>query len=166
MNNATGLDLIPNILLKICARRLAHAMRPISKLSIDTGKSPKGLNKCKCISCLWVMSICYKTTAQCLLQTTETHIIDHLEKDTILTSLNHGFRSGYSSETQLVTTIHDLLGKYDVGTQLLRYGYTCTRLLQGLKYSPHGRLLRKMKQYGLVADPEGDKLQGSPRPRF
>ena len=43
------------------------------------------------------------------------HILDHLDRNKILTTLNHGFRSGYSCETQLVTTVHDLLGKFDSG---------------------------------------------------
>jgi hypothetical protein len=37
------------------------------------------------------------------------HILTHLENYNILTSLNHGFRSGYSCETQLIVTLNDLL---------------------------------------------------------
>jgi hypothetical protein len=37
------------------------------------------------------------------------HLFKHLEKNKILTNLNHGFRSGYSCETQLLTTINDFL---------------------------------------------------------
>ena len=37
------------------------------------------------------------------------HILALLEKYNILTSLNHGFRSGYSCETQLIVTLNDLL---------------------------------------------------------
>ena len=32
--------------------------------------------------------------------------------------LNHGFRSGYSCETQLITTINDLLQEHDKGKQV------------------------------------------------
>ena len=45
------------------------------------------------------------------------HILDHLDRNKILTTLNHGFRSGYSCETQLVMTVHDL-GKFDRGSQI------------------------------------------------
>jgi hypothetical protein len=41
------------------------------------------------------------------------HILTHLEKYNILTSLNHGFRSGYSCDTQLIVTLNDLLQSYD-----------------------------------------------------
>ena len=36
------------------------------------------------------------------------HILVHLEDHKILTDLQHGFRSGRSCETQLVTTFQDL----------------------------------------------------------
>jgi hypothetical protein len=36
----------------------------------------------------------------------------------ILTNLNHGFRSGYSCETQLITTINDFLQEHDKGQQV------------------------------------------------
>ena len=36
------------------------------------------------------------------------HILAHLEDHKILTDLQHGFRSGRSGETQLVTTFQDL----------------------------------------------------------
>jgi hypothetical protein len=37
------------------------------------------------------------------------HIMKHLEMHRILTSLNHGSRSGYSCETQLLVTLHDFM---------------------------------------------------------
>jgi hypothetical protein len=42
----------------------------------------------------------------------------HLEKNKILTNLNHGFRSGYSCETQLLTKINDFLQEHDKGHQI------------------------------------------------
>ena len=42
----------------------------------------------------------------------------YLEKHNVLTSLNHGFRSGYSCETQLVVTMHDMLQSFDKGKQV------------------------------------------------
>jgi hypothetical protein len=41
------------------------------------------------------------------------HILTHLEKYNFLTSLNHGFRSGYSCDTQMIVTLNDLLQSYD-----------------------------------------------------
>jgi hypothetical protein len=45
-------------------------------------------------------------------------MLKHLEKNKILTNLNHGFRSGYSFETQLLTTINDFLQEHDKGHQI------------------------------------------------
>ena len=45
------------------------------------------------------------------------HMLKHLEKNKILTNLNHGCRSGYSCETQLLTTINDFLQEHDKGHQ-------------------------------------------------
>jgi hypothetical protein len=45
-------------------------------------------------------------------------MMKHLEKHNVLTSQNHVFRSGYSCETQLVVTIHDMLQSFDQGKQV------------------------------------------------
>ena len=37
------------------------------------------------------------------------HLLNHLDKNNILTNLNHGFRAGFSCETQLLVTMNDLL---------------------------------------------------------
>ena len=42
------------------------------------------------------------------------HLLKHLEKNKILTHLNHDFRSGYSCET----TINDFLQEHDKGQQV------------------------------------------------
>ena len=39
-------------------------------------------------------------------------MMKHLKTNKILTNLNHGFRSGYSCETQLITTLNDLLTEH------------------------------------------------------
>ena len=46
------------------------------------------------------------------------HMVKHLENNKILTNLNHGFRSGYSCITQLLTTINDFLQEHHKGPQL------------------------------------------------
>jgi hypothetical protein len=42
----------------------------------------------------------------------------HLETNKILTNLNHGFRSGYSCESQLLITINDFLKEHDKDHQV------------------------------------------------
>ncbi|XP_053403025.1 uncharacterized protein LOC128558204 [Mercenaria mercenaria] len=120
-----GPDMIPNIILKTCAHELAPALTTIFQLSVDTGSLPADWRNANvspvfkkgdvhlaenyrpvsltCVTCKLLEHIICK------------HILAHLENNHILTSLNHGFRSGYSCETQLVTTVHDLLSKTDKG---------------------------------------------------
>jgi hypothetical protein len=42
----------------------------------------------------------------------------HLEDNNILTTFNHGFRSRYSCESQLIVPMEDLLQAYDKNTQV------------------------------------------------
>ena len=46
------------------------------------------------------------------------HILDHVEDHKILTNLQHGFRSGRSCETQLITTTHELLSSFNSKSQI------------------------------------------------
>ena len=46
------------------------------------------------------------------------HILDHLEHHGALTALQHGFRRGWSCETQLLLTIDDLARSYDTKHQV------------------------------------------------
>ena len=41
------------------------------------------------------------------------HILGHLEEHGILTDLQHGFRTGRSCETQLITTFQDIASAYN-----------------------------------------------------
>ena len=45
------------------------------------------------------------------------HIREHLDIHGIVSSLQHGFRAGFSCESQLLVTVHDLLSIRDRGTQ-------------------------------------------------
>lgn len=56
------------------------------------------------------LSISYLRTVSKRLEHTICHyMLNHLNKHRVLTSLNQGLHSGYSCETQLVITAHDLL---------------------------------------------------------
>ena len=46
------------------------------------------------------------------------HLLGHLEEHGILTDLQHGFRTGRSCETQLITTFHDIASAYNKEGQL------------------------------------------------
>jgi hypothetical protein len=73
-------------------------------------------------------------------------MMKHLEKHNVLTSLNHGFRSGYSCETQLVVTIHDMLQSFDQGKQV---DIGILDFSKAFDTVPHDRLLHNIDQYGI-----------------
>jgi hypothetical protein len=90
-------------------------------------------------------------------------MLRHLEKNKVLTTLNHGFRSGYSCETQLLITINDLLKSYNKGFSVFQ-GFFCNSRYRDkgkqidmaiLDFSktfdtvPHKKLLHKLDQYGI-----------------
>ena len=69
----------------------------------------------------------------------------YLDKMSILSPFQHGFRSGFSCETQLLT-FHDLATIHDKGLQ------TDIGILDFSKdfdVSPHQRLLNKLSHYGI-----------------
>jgi hypothetical protein len=72
-------------------------------------------------------------------------MLRHLEKNKVLTKLNHGFRSGYSCETQLLITINDLLKSYDKSKQI---DMAILDISNAFDTTPQ-KLLHKLDQYGI-----------------
>jgi hypothetical protein len=155
-SKAQGPDNISNTILKNCATQLAPGLSRLFQLSINTGKLPSDWLKANiapvykkgdvhlpenyrpvsltCVTCKLLEHIlCH-------------HILAHLESNKTLTSLQHGFRSGYSCETQLLTTIHDLLERQNAGDQvdLLILDFS-----KAFDTVPHEKLLYKMENYGV-----------------
>ena len=73
-------------------------------------------------------------------------MLKHFEKYSILTTLNHGFRSGYSTETQLLVTMHDLLQANDARVQV---DIAILDFSKAFDTVPHDKLLHKLDAYGI-----------------
>lgn len=120
---SSGPDNIPNRILKECATHLAPILKTILQRSLDTGQLPKDWRDAN-ISSIFKKGDKHlpenyrpvsltSVTCKILEHIICRHIMKHLERNKILTNLNHGFRSGYSCETQLITTINDFLKEHD-----------------------------------------------------
>lgn len=74
------------------------------------------------------------------------HITNHLEANNLLTPFQHGFRKGYSTITQLVSTVHDNAASLDKSGQndviFLDFSKAFDR-------APHGKLLIKLQRLGI-----------------
>ncbi|VDI34940.1 Hypothetical predicted protein, partial [Mytilus galloprovincialis] len=64
----------------------------------------------------------------------------------VLTSLNHGFRSGYSCETLLLVTFHDFMKAFDAGLQT---DIAILDFSKAFDTVPHNKLSSKMGEYGI-----------------
>ena len=73
------------------------------------------------------------------------HILQHLERYNILTSLQHGFRSGHSCESQLVITMHDIMKTFDLKLQT---DLVILDFSKAFDTVPHKKLLHKLNSYG------------------
>lgn len=73
-------------------------------------------------------------------------MLKHLERHKVLTSLNHGFRSGYSCEIQLLVTLHDFMKSYDAGLQT---DVAILDFSKAFDTVPHNKLLHKLDDYGV-----------------
>ena len=119
VNKAAGPDCIPNKLLKACAEEIAPALTVIFRKSLETGELPKDWKTANVTPIfkkgdkhsaqnyrpVSLTSVCCKLLEHIVCK----HVLGHLEKNKILSELQHGFRSGHSCESQLIITMNDLL---------------------------------------------------------
>ena len=73
-------------------------------------------------------------------------MLHHFEKNKVLTNLNHGFRSGYSCETQLAVTIDELSQNVENGEQT---DVIILDFSKAFDMVPHKLLLHKLNCYGI-----------------
>ena len=147
-------------MLKTCADNIAPALSLIYQRSLDTGTLPTDWLSANIPS----LASAYKkgdrhlaenyrpislTSVPCkiLEHMICRHLLNHLEAHNILTHLNHGFRSGFSCETPLLTTAHDLLTSYDSDKQV---DVATLDFSKAFDTVPQRKLLHKLNQYGVA----------------
>ena len=155
-SKAVGPDIIPNIVLKTCASELSVGLGSIFQYSLDTGTLPmdwrdanispvfkKGdRHQAENYRPVSLTSISCKLLEHILC----SHILKHFEQYNVLTQLNHGFRSGYSTETQLLVTLQDLFKSFD---QNIQVDVAILDFSKAFDTVPHDKLLHKIDSYGI-----------------
>ena len=75
-----------------------------------------------------------------------SNIMDHLEKNSFLTNLQHGFRKQHGCETQLLTVVEDLAKGIDNRSQ---WDLIILDFQKAFDKVPHSRLLKKLDYCGV-----------------
>ena len=155
-HKASGPDDIPNLVLKNCSKALAPGIAVLFQKSIDTGELPKDwkdanvtpvfkkgdkhlaenyrpVSLTSVISKLLEHIICHELHA-------------HFDKNNVLTNVNHGFRTGYSCETQLTITTDDFTKNSENGIQT---DVAILDFSKAFDTVPHQKLLHKLSCYGV-----------------
>ena len=156
VNKAMGPDGIPNIALKNCADEISQGLCTIFQQSHSTGTLPSDWRNAN-ITPVFQKGDRHSaenyrpvslTSVPCKLleHIICSHMLKHFEKYSILTTLNHGFRSGYSTETQLLVTMHDLLQANDARVQV---DIAILDFSKAFDTVPHDKLLHKLDAYGI-----------------
>ena len=124
VSKASGPDCIPGRILQNLARELAPVLHYIFDQSLNSGDLPadwtlanvapifKKGSKLQAVNYRPVSLTCI--TCKLFEHIVCKHILGHLEGHGILTDLQHGFRTGRSCETQLITTtFQDIASAYN-----------------------------------------------------
>ena len=123
IHKATGPDSIPSFILKSAADQLAPILTDIFQTSIDTGEVPQDWRDANIVPLFKKderhLASNYRPvsltsiTCKILKHIVHSNIMDHFDKNTILTNAQHGFRKKRSCESQLIVTIHEIASKLE-----------------------------------------------------
>ena len=156
INKASGPDQIPNIFLKQTAKESASVLAAHFTQSLQTGNLPgdwlsadvspifrkgdRGLaSNYRPVS---LTCVCYKLMEQILVR----HMLRHFDDENIISDKRHGFRKGHSCETQLITTVNNLLTSGDVGNHV---DIAILDFSKAFDMVSHRRLMSKLDHYGI-----------------
>jgi hypothetical protein len=155
-NKASGPDSIPNRILKEVAKEISPFLTKLFNTSLECGQLPKDWTQANVTPIfkkgsrhdpanyrpVSLTCVCCKILEHIVCK----HILNHLEEHNILTSLQHGFRSGYSCETQLLITVHDIVQAFDKKKQT---DVVILDFSKAFDTVPHDRLLQKLDHLGI-----------------
>ena len=155
-SKASGPDNIPNRVLKECATELAPAIAVLFQQSLNTGTLPDAWTSAN-ISPIFKKGDRHKAenyrpvSLTSVLSKLLEHIVcsnmlQHLTNNKVLTDLNHGFRSGFSCETQLAVTLDELTKNCDQGLQT---DIAILDFSKAFDTVPHDKLVHKLEAYGI-----------------
>ena len=74
------------------------------------------------------------------------HMLRHFDDTNIISDKQHDFRKGHSCETQLITTVNNLLASADVGN---RVDIAILDFSKAFDMVSHRRLMSKLDHYGI-----------------
>jgi hypothetical protein len=155
-NKASGPDSIPNRILKEIATEIDPFLTKFFNASLECGQLPKDWTQANVTPIfkkgsrhdpanyrpVSLTCVCCKILEHIVCK----HILNHLEQHNILTSLQHGFRSGYSCETQLLITVHDIVQAFDKKKQT---DMVILDFSKAFDTVPHDRLIQKLEHLGI-----------------
>ena len=124
---AIGPDMVPTTILKDHADILAPVVREIFQQSLDTGEVPEEWRLANIVAIFkkgdkhvpgnYRPVSLTSVSCKALEHIIYSNIMDHYDRYKFLVKHQHGFRAGFSCETQLLTTTEDLIRGFDQGVQ-------------------------------------------------
>ena len=153
---AGGPDGLTPSLLRFVATNISCAVSAIFRHSLNTGVVPREWKTALVVPIhkkgdranplnyrpISLTSILSKTMEHILTR----YIKAHLEDNSLLCSSQHGFRRNHSCESQLLSTMEDLLTSYDEGTQS---DIIALDMAKAFDTVSHNKLLHKLKHLGM-----------------